>query len=313
MAEPALFPTAEGVAAAVARIDPVFLNTPIWDSPVLDDALGARLVFKDETDNPIRSFKGRGATNFVAARQPGGALVCGSAGNFGQGLAWAARGRGLPLIVFAAETAVVSKVEAMRRLGAEVRLFGRDYDAAKAEAAAYAAREGLTYVEDGADPAIAEGAGTLALEMTEAEDAFDAVLVPLGNGALAAGVGTWFRHVSPSTWVILVAAAGAPAMADAVRTGRIEVAGGVSTIADGIAVRAPIPYAVEACRRIADEVLLVDDRSILGAMALVRDHLDIVVEPAGAAGLAVVVADPDRWLGMKLAIPLCGGNVDEPL
>lgn len=301
--------SSEGIIAAASRIDPIFRDMPLRRSAALDARFGAELLLKDETANPVRSFKGRGATNFAALLDGAPVLVCASAGNFGQGLAWAARGRGLALTVFAARHAVASKIEAMRRLGATVELAGEDYDAAKAAAAAHATAEGLFYVEDGAHASIAEGAGTLAREIVEEAGAFDALIVPLGNGALAAGAGCWAKHALPGVETVAVAARGAPAMAESVRTGRVIETATADTIADGIAVRVPIPSAVPAVRAVIDEVVLVTDAHIRAAMELVREALDLIVEPAGAAGLAALIADPGRWRGKRVAIPLCGGNV----
>jgi len=306
------YPSAQGILAAVNRIDPVFLDTPLRRSDALDRRVGAAVTFKDETANPIRSFKGRGAGAYLAAIDAPGPLVCASAGNFGQGLAWAARRAGVPLIVVASRDVVVAKRVAMENLGADVRLLGKDFDDAKHIARALAAQEGHRFVEDGDEPAIAEGAGTLALELTERAGPFDAMLVPLGNGALASGVGTWMKHASPKTEMVLVAAERAPAMAESVRTGRIVETASAPTIADGIAVRVPVPYAVDSVRRIADDVVLVREDAFRTAMALVAEHLDLVVEPAGVAGLAALLSDPDRWRGKSIAIPLCGGNVDRP-
>jgi threonine dehydratase len=300
--------SSDHIRAALKRIDPVFLGTPLRRSPMLDAQFGAELVFKDETANPIRSFKGRGACNLMALLDADG-VVCASAGNFGQGMAWAARGRGLPLTVFASVNAVESKIEAMRKLGAKLVLQGEDFDDAKDAAASFAASEGLIYIEDGAHAAIAEGAGTLALEMTEEAGAFDIFLSPLGNGALAAGVGCWMKHSQPDARVVAVSAVGAPAMAQSVRDGVIVIGDSADTIADGIAVRVPIPSAVHAVREVVDDVVLVDDEPIRRAMALLKDALGLVVEPAGAAGFAAIVADPGRWRGKRIAIPLCGGNV----
>jgi threonine dehydratase len=306
------YPDAQGIIAAVDRIDPVFLDTPLRRSDALDRLLGTSITFKDETANPIRSFKGRGACAFLAGHDRSGPLICASAGNFGQGLAWAARRAGVSLVVVTARDVVVAKREAMERLGADVRLLGHDFDDAKHIARALAAQDGHLFVEDGADPMIAEGAGTLALELTERAGLFDAMLVPLGNGALASGVGTWMKHASPTTQVVLVAAERAPAMAESVRTGRIVETPSARTVADGIAVRVPIPYAVDAVRIIADDVVLVGEDDIRAAMALVAEHLDLIVEPAGVVGLAALLADPARWRGRSVAIPLCGGNVDPP-
>jgi threonine dehydratase len=148
------------IEAAATLIDPLFLHTPLVRSEAMDRALGCELRLKVETLTPIRSFKGRGASWLLhrlgAEAAPG--LVCASAGNFGQGLAHAARSRGVRATVFAAVNANPLKVEAMRGFGAEVRLEGRDFDAAKAAARSFAAATGRVFVEDGLHPAIAEGA-----------------------------------------------------------------------------------------------------------------------------------------------------------
>src|SRR5262245_19644158 len=154
------------VLTAYTHIDSVFLNSPLFQHPALDAALGCRVVNKVETLNPIRSFKGRGAELYVATElRPGETLVAASAGNFGQGLAYAAGRRGYQCIVFAAESANTVKVDAMRRLGADVRLAGADFDQAKQAAREFAQQRGFRFLEDGAEPVVAEGAGTLGVEL----------------------------------------------------------------------------------------------------------------------------------------------------
>jgi threonine dehydratase len=298
------------IAEARHLIDPIFLGSALRTSSDLDLRLGLSLWLKDEADNPIRSFKGRGTSLFVARElSEGSTLVAASAGNFGQGLAYAAARAGQRVIVFAAETASPLKIEAMRRLGAEVVLHGSDLDAAKAEARAFAVERDFRFVEDGAEPAIAEGAGTIALEVTDALPSLDAVFVPLGNGALATGMGSWLRHQSPQTRIVAVAAAGAPCMAHSFAAGQPLETPSVDTIADGIAVRVPVPFAVTSMRDTVDEVVLVSDDLILEAMRLVRRHLGHAVEPAGAAGLAGILANRQSYAGARVATILCGANL----
>jgi threonine dehydratase len=302
-------PSAARIAAARAAIDPVFLGSPLVQHSTLDDLLECRLQLKVETLNPIRSFKGRGASWYVAGRQDTGPLVTASAGNFGQGVAWAARARGIRLTVFAATTANPLKLEAMRRLGAEVKLSGADFDAAKAAAVAFAAAGGGTLVVDGDEPAVAEGAGTIAAELTGAGARPDVVLVPLGNGALATGVGAWMKAESPVTRVVGVVAKAAPCMKTSFDTGIPVETRTAGTIADGIAVRVPVPYALETMRGTVDEVVEVSDEDILAAMRLCHERLGLVVEPAGAAGLAALIARPTVYAGQQVATILCGGNL----
>jgi threonine dehydratase len=301
------------IAEAARVIDPVFLHSPQFENDALSDHLGARVLCKVELLNPIRSFKGRGTDYFLHVLEQAGAtdehLVCASAGNFGQGLAYAARRRGTRVTIFAARTANPLKIERMRSLGGEVRLEGDDFDAAKAAAVAYAEHAGARFVEDGAEPSIAEGAGSLGVELLEWPERIDAVYVPVGNGALASGVGRWIKAHAPWTQVIGVCAAGAPSMyeswwkRDVVQTERAD------TIADGIAVRVPVARALQDLREAVDRLMLVDDGRIVQAMRLAFEALGAVVEPAGVAGLAGCLEERERLAGRRVAVPLCGGNL----
>ena len=300
--------------AAREHIDDVFLDSPVLSDAGLNAALGCTLFVKDETRNPIGSFKGRGTELFAATRlQPQDVLVAASAGNFGQGLARAATRRGYTCILFAATTANPLKVEAMRRLGAEVRLEGADFDAAKVAARRFAAHAGHRFVEDGAEPAIAEGAGTLGLELASATPGLNAVLVPLGNGALLAGVGAAMRLAAPRAEVLGVVAEAAPAMRESIRAGRSVETATADTIADGIAVRVPIPQALAMLQGRHDGVLAVSEHGLIAALHAVHRHLNIVAEPAGVAGVAAILADPGRFRRRRVATVLCGANIAAPL
>ena len=299
----------EKIEAAAHCIDPVFLNTPQFRSEILSNEFGMDLVLKVETANPIRSFKGRGADFYVSCLPAETLkLVCASAGNFGQGLSYAARKRGYAVFVFAPESANPLKLELMGRLGATVELVGRDYDAAKERAQTFAEERGALFVEDGREPAIAEGAGTIAIELCGKQSAFDFVVVPLGGGALLGGIGRWIKAHSPSTQVIGVCASGAPAMAMSWRHRQVQSTESAVTIADGIAIRVPVPEALAEIEQVADDVVLVTDDDILDAMRLAFRHHGLVVEPAGCAGLAAAIAHRERFQGGRVATPLCGGN-----
>lgn len=300
------------IKEAAEVIDPVFRDSPQYVSEPLSDRLGVTVVLKVECINPIRAFKGRG-TDYLLHRigsQPKG-FVCASAGNFGQGMAYAARKRGQRLIVFAAVTANPLKVSRMRALGAEIVLAGADFDAAKAAAKVQAHATGAMYVEDGLLPAIAEGAGTIALELGRMDEPLDAIFVPLGNGSLINGIGTWFKHVSPATRVIGVCAEGAPSMELSWRAGKPVSTESINTVADGIGVRVPVPEALVAMRTTVDEVMLVSDEEILDAMRLLCLETGLVVEPAGAAGLAAMAKRRTEFQGRRVATPICGGNLTE--
>jgi threonine dehydratase len=300
------------VREAAEAIDPVFRDSPQYVCEPLSDLLGATTVLKVECVNPIRSFKGRGTDYLLhrLGRQSAG-VVCASAGNFGQGMAYAARKRGDRLTVFAAVTANPLKVDRMRALGADVVLEGSDFDAAKAAAKEHARRTGALYVEDGLLPEIAEGAGTIALELGRMDERLDALFVPLGNGSLVNGIGTWVKHFSPLTRVIAVCAAGAPAMELSWRAGKPVSTETAATIADGISVRVPVPEALTAMRATVDDVMLVTDEEIVEAMRMLFLHAGLVVEPAGAAGLAGLAKRRRDFAGRRVAVPICGGNLTE--
>jgi threonine dehydratase len=211
--------------------------------------------------------------------------------------------------VFAAQNAVASKIEAMRGFGARVILIGDDFDEAKEAAAEWAQREAATFIEDGAHPEISEGAGTIALELADQAGVFDAILCPIGNGALAAGVGGWVKESYSATKVIGVCAAGAPSMALSFAAREAVSTCQANTIADGIAIRRPVPTAVSAICELADDVVVVKEEHLRRAVAMLEQELGLTIEPAGAAGMAALLANPSRWRGQRVAVPLCGGNV----
>jgi len=299
------------IREASNAIDPVFLHSPQFVSESLSAHLGVITVLKVETINPIRSFKGRG-TDYLLHQLAGdrGGIVCASAGNFGQGMAYACRKRERPLTVFAALSANPLKLERMRALGAAVDLRGADFDEAKNAAKRHAQENGELYVEDGLLGAIAEGAGTIAVELTQDPEPLDAVFVPLGNGSLVNGMGTWSKRFSPATRVVAVCARTAPSMALSWKE-RKPIAASSETIADGIAVRVPVPEAVGIMGGTVDEVMLVSDEDMLGAMRLLINHAGLVVEPSGAAGVAAMAEVASEWRGKRVAAVLTGGNLTQ--
>ncbi len=299
------------IAEAAHRIDPVFLHTPQYECEPLAEQLGCRLTLKVETLNPIRSFKGRGADYHVGLLEERAPLTCASAGNFGQAMAYACRARGIPLTVLTSQGASPSKIARMRALGAEVILAGGDFEDAKRAARAHGGR----FVEDGREPRISEGAGTIAVELLAGDALLDAVVVPLGDGALLTGVARWIKAASPATRVIGACSRGAPAMYHAWIGGAGGgPAGGAAdaipdTIADGIAVRVPVAASVADIRDLVDDVVQVADATLIEAMRRVHVHAGLVTEPSAVAGLAAVLEDRDAFAGLRVATVLTGGNV----
>jgi threonine dehydratase len=300
--------TVEGIARAARGISAEFLHTPVVRHDDLNDWLGARVSCKVESLGPLRSFKGRGGDWFMRQRRGKSPVCAASAGNFGQALAYASRTAGVQCTMFASVHASALKLARMRALGATVIQDGEDFDAAKDAARAFGAARGIEFVEDGKAVAISEGAGSIAVEFANAER-LDTLLVPLGNGALLAGVATWMKAVSPSTRVVAIVAQGAPSMMKALTGVQVNLLDPVRTIADGIAVRVPVPEAVEDLRGLADDIVAVDEAAILSAMRGLLAHVGLVVEPAGAVGIAALLSAAHGAYGDRVGTILCGGNV----
>lgn len=294
----------ENIDAAVRCVDPAFLDSPQIVDASMRRRIGTELILKLEIFNPVRSFKGRGADFFMRGVDPDIRVVCASAGNFGQAIAYAARARGIRATVFCAEGANPVKVARIRDLGAEVRLGGADFDAAKEAARAYAGAEGCSFVEDGHEPSISEGAGTIAPELASLHP--DVIFVPVGNGALISGIGCWMKARSPGTRIVGVCAAGAPAMAESWQRGTLVTSAEVSTIADGVAVRVPIPAALNWMSELVDDMVLVDDEQIRAALRITRDTVGLILEPSGALGIAAALHH--QIPGSKPATVVTGSN-----
>lgn len=303
------------VREAVKVIDRVFLDTPQYESGALSEALGCSLVLKVETLNPVRSFKGRGAETVLSSLSSLGRdrryaeVVCASAGNLGQALAYSGADRGIPVTVFAAASASPLKVRRMRSLGATVHLEGDDIELPRALARAHADAEGGYLVEDSLDIDTCEGAATIGLELVEAPVRLDVVLVALGGGALASGVGHVIRELSPRTQVIAIQPTGAAAMALSWRERAVVTTDTIDTIADGVAGRFPIPEVLDDLLEVVDDVVLVDDQTIKDGMRHLFEHAALVVEPSAALGVAAVLEDHARFAGRTVATIICGSNI----
>ena len=290
------------IADAAGVIDPAFLDSPQFTSDQLSQHLEREIVVKVETLNPIGSFKGRGTSLLAQELDAGRTWVCATAGNFGQGLAYAARERAASAHVFVGDDAPAGKVERIRALGAEVEFRGQPEIAAREHAAADGGR---LLVTDGSAPSIAEGAGTIAVEL-ESGGPFDAIVVQLGDGALISGVARWLKAQAPRTQVIGVCASGAPAMAQSFAAGRPIAVEGTGTIAGTLATTDPIPESFARVLALVDDVVLVDDADMRSAMRLIADATGVLVEPAGAAGVAALARHKARIPAGRVGVILTG-------
>ena len=299
------------IRSAVFSIAPVFRNTPQYVCPPLGEALGCELILKLETANPIRCFKGRGAETVMTRLFNSGsrAAVCASAGNLGQALAYSGRSRQISTTVVAGSTANPYKLERIRALGATVCIVDGDIEDARHLARRIANSENAFLVEDSENIDTCEGAGTIGLELVEDIGSIDAVLIALGGGAMATGVGYVFKCLAPQVEVVCVQPRGAPAMALSWRTGSIVETAGTDTIADGVAGRFPIPAVLDDLLVVADHVALVEEDSIIAGMRMLYRSAGLIVEPSAALGIAALLEDPPRYAGKRVATIICGGNV----
>lgn len=315
--DPELEPAA--IRAAHGTIHPAFVGSPQFVHEGLSRVAGVDVVLKVECVNPIRAFKGRGTWLAIAGLVGEGTLgparpvVAASTGNFGQGVAFAARAHGVPAVIFADIHANPGKLDRIRSFGATVIQQGRDFDAAREASEAYATGHGAHLLLDGADPRVAAGAATLALEVTDGTatgelPALATAYVPLGNGALIVGVGAWLRHAAPGCRVVGVAAASAPSMVLSWQAGEPVETPEAGTYAEGIACRVPIPEALDMMVGRVDEVMLVDESQLHAAETAVRNATGITVEGAAAASWAGLLADQRRD-GPALVI-LTGSNAN---
>lgn len=300
----------ERIQRAVESIDPVFRDTPALPAGSLGELLGCSLTLKVETLNPVRSFKGRGTETVVVRAQQAGVsrLVCASAGNLGQALAYSGVRRGMDVTVVAGRAANAYKLGQVARFGAAVELAGRDIEDARLRARELAVERDAYLVEDSLDLATCEGAATIGLELLRDGEAPEVVLVALGGGALASGVGYVARALGASVEVIGVQPVGAPAMARSWQRREVVVTDFIDTIADGVAGRCPIPEVLADLLVVLDDVALVREESIKDGMRLLYEHAGLVAEPSAALGVAALLENPGRFAGRRVTTVICGSN-----
>lgn len=288
--------------------------TPLVEHPVLSSRLGFDALVKLENVQPLGAFKIRGGLNLLASlddRQRARGLCSATRGNHGQSLAHACALYGVECALFVPEGNNPDKNAAMQALGARVVVGGRDFDEAWELASRHAERSGAHLVHPGREPALVAGVGTLAIEIVEqAGHPLDAVIVPVGVGSCIAGAALALGELSPSTRIIGVQAAHAPAMHHAWRSGESTPVAVRPTLADGLAVRVPVPLTLEIMRARVDEMVLVDETEIASAVRCYLETLHQLAEGAGAAALAGAFALTPALRGARVAVVLSGGNID---
>ena len=286
-------------------------TTPLIPSPFMSTRIGHEFLLKLENMQPIGAFKLRGALNAVAGVRDAAGVTCCSTGNHGRGVAFAARARGMRAVICMSELVPQAKVDGIRALGAEVRITGRSQDAAQAEAERLVAEEGLTEISPFDDPLVIAGQGTIGLEIMAARPDLDLLLLPLSGGGLAAGVAMAAKAIRPTVRIVGISMDRGAAMYESLRAGRPVEIEEVPSLADslggGIGLANRLTFSM--CRDLLDDVVLVTEDEIYGAMQALYYEDRIVAEGACVVGLAALLSGKLR-VGGPTATIITGRNPD---
>jgi threonine dehydratase len=307
-------PTIDDIRAAAERIKGAVIRTPMLVSRTLSEFIGAEVWLKFENLQFTAAYKERGALNKLLQLTPeerARGVIAASAGNHAQAVAYHAKRLGIPATIVMPESTPTVKVTQTASHGATVVLHGDMFDDAYAKARELTLEKGFVFVHPFDDPQIIAGAGTVGLEMLEDAPDLDAIVVPIGGGGLMSGVSIAARSIKPDIAMIGVEAELYPSMKCAIEGCHLPLGG--DTLAEGIAVKQPGELTSRILKDLASDVMLVTERELERAVAMLAGIEKTVVEGAGAAGLAAMLADPSRFKGRKVATVLCGGNIDTHL
>ncbi|MEA1071856.1 threonine ammonia-lyase [Sphingomonas sp. LY160] len=307
-------PTLDDIRAAARAIDGAVIRTPIRHSRTLSDIIGAEVWLKFENLQFTAAYKERGALNKLLQLTPEErtrGVVAASAGNHAQAVAYHGRRLGIPVTIVMPTSTPTIKVTQTEGHGANVVLHGERFDDAHAHAKSLEEERGLVFVHPFDDAAVISGAGTIGIEILDDVPDLDMLVVPIGGGGLISGIATAAKALKPGIEVVGVEAELYPSMKNVVEGGHGAIGG--DTLAEGIAVKEPGQLTRSIIAKLVDRIDLVPEKDIEHAVALLVGIEKSVVEGAGAAGLAAMLANPDRYKGRKVATVLCGGNIDTHL
>jgi threonine dehydratase len=310
--------TAETIEAAAADLRPHLPPTPLQYSRAFTTKSGCHVFLKIEGVQPTRSFKVRGAlTKLIRmpAEQRAAGVITASAGNHGQGVAYAAQTFGVPATVYVPDNANALKVEAIKRLGSRVVHFGRSYNEAYLEALRAQEAGGATFVHAYDDPDVVAGQGTIAVELLRQLDELaagaDTVLVPVGGGGLISGISAYLKARRPGIRVLGVEPSGADALTRSLEAGRLVTLERVATMADGLAASAPGPLTLGIAQACVDGMIRVEESEMLRAIRLFFEWEHLLAEPAGAAALAALLYHYTPQANERVVVILSGANVTD--
>jgi threonine dehydratase len=301
----------EDIKDAAKVIEGQVLRTPSIQAARLSEDLGFDLVLKLENLQTTGSFKERGAVNKLSSltdEQRKTGVIAMSAGNHAQGVAYHAMRMGIPATIVMPDFAPITKVERTRSFGAQVVLTGETLDASAVAAREIAKEKNLTFVHPYDDELIVAGQGTIGMEMLEDHPDLEVIVVPIGGGGIISGIATAVKAIKPAIKVYGVETEFYPSMYQALHN--LTPNSGGQTLADGIAVKNPGQITRAIIKELVEEIILVDETAIETAIAALAEKQKLVAEGAGAAGLAALLAHPQRFKGKKVGTVICGGNID---
>ncbi len=302
------------IVQARRLISDVVAKTPFVYAPLLSERVSANVYLKKENLQLTGAYKIRGAFNKIASlsdKEKAAGVVAASAGNHAQGVGYSARHFGIKAVIIMPEATPLLKVTGTKALGAEVILHGDNYDEAYAYALKYAKDNDLTFIHPFEDKKVIAGQGTVGLEMIDEIKNLNTILVPIGGGGLITGISSAIKQIDPEIRVIGVVSEGAPAMYNSFKAKKIQNSKSVRTIADGIAVRDVSEQNLKYILESVDDIIVVDDEEIASAVLFLLEKQKIVVEGAGATGVAAMLHKKfDFQKDENIGIVLSGGNID---
>ena len=304
----------EKIENAAKRIEKVVYHTPFAYAPSLSQKVGNEIYLKKENLQITGAFKLRGAFNKIASldeekRKNG--VIAASAGNHAQGVAFSANYFNIPSIIVMPEATPLTKISGVKEYGGEVVLAGNNYDEAYEYAIKLAKEKGLEFIHPFADEEVMAGQGSIAIEMLKEVPNLECLIVPIGGGGLISGIASAAKQINPHIKVIGVTAEGAPAMRLSFLSGSVQDSSFVKTIADGIAVRDTSPVTYKIIKEIVDDIVEVDDEEIANAILFLMEKHKVVVEGAGAVGVAALLHHKIKFGSpKKVGVVISGGNID---
>jgi threonine dehydratase len=317
MSETKYFPTTENIEKAAEVLSEILEPTPFQKNNNLSDIYNAEVYLKREDLQIVRSYKIRGAYNKIRSIEPDilkYGIVCASAGNHAQGVAFSCNKLQIMGSIFMPTTTPKQKIEQVRMFGKEyidIVLTGDTFDAANSAAIEFAQKSGRTFIPPFDDPKVMEGQGTIGREILEqTTEKLDYIFVPIGGGGLASGLGAYIKAMSPETKVIGVEPGGAPCMKTAIEKGEVVALDKIDKFVDGAAVQKAGALTYEVCKEVLDDIVIVPEGAVCTTIIQMYNKSAIVVEPAGALSSAALRFYADKIKGKKVACIVSGSNND---